>query len=188
MDYSLSDSSVSTWDSPWTEEARILEWVAISFSRGCSQPRDQTHVCLHLLHCRWLLFHWATWEAPPCGIIECIYEKKICIQVDLYSSNSCCSGVNCTRVCVCIHYIYQYTIGSISLENPNTLSNNSNTKLSVVRNIKKQMSWHSLHSTQSQVAPAQEIVGESCWTTFSESCSFSHDIYSFTVEHFLNSK
>ena len=27
--------------------ARILEWVAISFSRGCSQPRDWTHVsCL----------------------------------------------------------------------------------------------------------------------------------------------
>ena len=68
----------------------------------------------------------------------------------------------CVCVCVCIHYIYQYTIGSVSLENPNTLSNNSNTKLSVVRNIKKQMSGHSLHSTQSQVAPAQEIVGESC--------------------------
>ena len=29
--------------------ARILEWVAISFSRGSSPPRDQT---LSLLHCR----------------------------------------------------------------------------------------------------------------------------------------
>ena len=28
-------------------QARILEWVAISFSRGSSRPRDQTHVfCL----------------------------------------------------------------------------------------------------------------------------------------------
>ena len=28
-------------------QARILEWLAISFSRGSSQPRDQTHVsCL----------------------------------------------------------------------------------------------------------------------------------------------
>ena len=28
-------------------QARILEWVAISFSRGSSQPRDRTHVfCL----------------------------------------------------------------------------------------------------------------------------------------------
>ena len=25
-------------------EARILEWVALSFSRGSSQPRDQTQV------------------------------------------------------------------------------------------------------------------------------------------------
>ena len=25
-------------------QARILEWVAISFSRGSSQPRDQTQV------------------------------------------------------------------------------------------------------------------------------------------------
>ena len=25
-------------------QARILEWVAISFSRGSSQPRDRTHV------------------------------------------------------------------------------------------------------------------------------------------------
>ena len=25
-------------------QARVLEWVAISFSRGSSRPRDQTHV------------------------------------------------------------------------------------------------------------------------------------------------
>ena len=35
-------------------QARILEWVAISSSRGSSQPRDPTHVC-----CigRWVLYH-----------------------------------------------------------------------------------------------------------------------------------
>ena len=26
--------------------ARILEWVAISYSRGSSQPRDQTEICI----------------------------------------------------------------------------------------------------------------------------------------------
>ena len=26
-------------------EARILEWAAISFSRGSSLPRDRTHIC-----------------------------------------------------------------------------------------------------------------------------------------------
>ena len=41
-------------------QARILEWVAISFSRGSSRPRDWTHVsCTG----RRILYHWATWEA-----------------------------------------------------------------------------------------------------------------------------
>ena len=30
-------------------QVRILEWVAMSSSKGCSQPRDQTRL-LHLLH------------------------------------------------------------------------------------------------------------------------------------------
>ena len=34
-------------------QARILEWVAISFSWGSSQLRDQTHVCPH---CWWVLY------------------------------------------------------------------------------------------------------------------------------------
>ena len=39
MDYSLPDSSVHG-----ILQARILEWVAIPFCRGSSQPRDQTHI------------------------------------------------------------------------------------------------------------------------------------------------
>ena len=35
-------------------QARILEWVAMPFSRGSSQPRDQTW---GLLHCRQILYH-----------------------------------------------------------------------------------------------------------------------------------
>ena len=47
MDCSLSGSSVHR-----ISQARILEWVAISFSRGSSQPRDQTHIsCIG----RWIL-------------------------------------------------------------------------------------------------------------------------------------
>ena len=42
-------------------QARILEWVAISFSRGCSQSRDQTCIS-RLLHCRQILYNGATWE------------------------------------------------------------------------------------------------------------------------------
>ena len=38
---------------------RMLEWGAMSSSRGSSQPKDWTHVsCIG----RWILYHWATRE------------------------------------------------------------------------------------------------------------------------------
>ena len=36
-------------------QARILEWVAISYSRGSSQPRDRTHVSCVFCIDRWVL-------------------------------------------------------------------------------------------------------------------------------------
>ena len=42
-------------------QARILECVAIFFSRGSSRPRDWTCVCCT---CRQILYRWATREAP----------------------------------------------------------------------------------------------------------------------------
>ena len=40
-------------------QSRILEWVAISFSKGSSPPRDGIHIsCIG----RWILYHWATRE------------------------------------------------------------------------------------------------------------------------------
>ena len=50
MDYSLPVSSVHE-----IVQARILEWIAIPFSRGSSFPRD--HSNLGLLHCRQILYH-----------------------------------------------------------------------------------------------------------------------------------
>ena len=42
-------------------QARILEWVILSCSRGSAPFRDWTHIsCIG----RWILYHWATWEAP----------------------------------------------------------------------------------------------------------------------------
>ena len=41
-------------------QARILEWVVISFSRGSSWPRDWN--CISCID-RCILHHWATWEA-----------------------------------------------------------------------------------------------------------------------------
>ena len=42
-------------------QARILEWVAISFSRGSSQTGDSTWV---LLHCRLILYHLSHQGSP----------------------------------------------------------------------------------------------------------------------------
>ena len=39
-------------------QARLLEWVSISFSRGSSRPRDWT--CIFCIS-RWILYQWATW-------------------------------------------------------------------------------------------------------------------------------
>ena len=52
MDCSLSGSSV-----PEISQARILECVAISLSRGPSQPRDWTCVSSIGWHCRRILYH-----------------------------------------------------------------------------------------------------------------------------------
>ena len=59
MDYSPLGSSVHESFQP-----RILEWVAISFSRGSSQPRDWT--CISCIG-RWVPYHWATREVHNAG-------------------------------------------------------------------------------------------------------------------------
>ena len=71
MDCSLPGSSVHG-----IFQARILEWVAISSSRGSSQLRDQTHVsCIG----RQILYHWATWEAisPYIFVIRYNSNRKL---------------------------------------------------------------------------------------------------------------
>ena len=59
-------------------QARILEWVAISFSRGSSQPRDQTQVsCIAGRHFNF----WATREALCIYVSIYIYK---CIYLHIY--------------------------------------------------------------------------------------------------------
>ena len=81
---------------PWTvachtlfmelPKARILEWVAVSFSRGSSQPRRVgTRVsCISCLG-RWTLCHCTTWEAPYVCIHMKIYVllivQDVCVTV-----------------------------------------------------------------------------------------------------------
>ena len=54
MDCSPPGSSVHE-----ISQSRILEWVAVSSSRGSSRPRDRTHIsCIG----RQILYPWTTWE------------------------------------------------------------------------------------------------------------------------------
>ena len=58
MDCSQPDSCVHgiLW-------VRILEWIAISYSRGSSQPKDWTHVSCVSCIGRQILYYCTTWEA-----------------------------------------------------------------------------------------------------------------------------
>ena len=56
MDCTLPGSSIHE-----IFQARILEWVAISSSRGSSQSRDWT--CTSCIGWQ-ILYHWATWKDP----------------------------------------------------------------------------------------------------------------------------
>ena len=83
MDYSPPGSSVHGVLQTRTSvygvlQARILEWVAISFSRGFSWTKDGTHVfCIG----RWILYSESPWK-PPC----LNYETNI--ESDHFNSNS----------------------------------------------------------------------------------------------------
>ena len=66
MDSNLSGSSVHG-----ILQARVLEWVAIPFSRGSSQPRDHTQVsCIG----RQILYHLSHQGSPPWASTIC-YSK-----------------------------------------------------------------------------------------------------------------
>ena len=73
MDCSMPGPSVHG-----TSQARILEWVAIFFSRVSSQIRDWTYVsCIG----SWILYHWSTREAL------CHNLPNIFISMGTFSSN-----------------------------------------------------------------------------------------------------
>ena len=80
MDYSPPGSSVHG-----VFQARLLEWVAISFSRGSSWPRDWTWISCTSLIGRQILYHCTTWEAQDlqydlASPLLGIYPKEIKTQ------------------------------------------------------------------------------------------------------------
>ena len=76
MSISLSPPGSSVHD---IFQARILEWGAISFSRGSSRPRDRTCISCISLSSRRILDHCATWKAG-------LYHWPLVIALNLQSS------------------------------------------------------------------------------------------------------
>ena len=79
MDCSLLGSSVHG-----ISQARILKWVAISFSSGSSQPRDWTQSC----YCMWILYHWAPGK-PETWITYGEIEAKTGGEAMISSAKEC---------------------------------------------------------------------------------------------------
>ena len=52
---------------------RILEWIAYSFPRGSSWPRNQTG-SIWFLHSRWILYQLSYQRSPYIGIFICKYS------------------------------------------------------------------------------------------------------------------
>ena len=66
------NSSPQGFSGPGICQARIQEWVAISFSRRSSWPRDETHFsCID----KQILYHWVTWETHFIDYIPFIIIK-----------------------------------------------------------------------------------------------------------------
>ena len=67
----------------WNSPERILKWVAISFSRGSSQPRYWT--CVSYISClgRQILYHCITWKVQNRGLVQfsCLVCPTLCDPV-----------------------------------------------------------------------------------------------------------
>ena len=112
MDCNLSSSSVHG-----ISQARILEWVAISFSKGSSWPRGRT--CISCI-CRWILYYWTTWETQ--SDMNSVLFSKNCVpnftlpdcsrHTDMASS--LCSRF-LTELCFCLGNPPSYTWPYVSV-------------------------------------------------------------------------
>ena len=93
-------------------QARILEWVAVLFTRGSSQPRDQTHVSLRFSALVGRFFTTRiTWEALSPSIVhvsilfQIIFPMKLLQNIEqnflCYTVGPCWLSILNTAVCTC---------------------------------------------------------------------------------------
>ena len=82
-------------------QARVLDWVACSFSRGSSWPRDQTLAFCVSCISRPILYPWATRKAPGHGCV-CAKSLQWCLTLwdpmDYSFPASCVHGILQARI------------------------------------------------------------------------------------------
>ena len=66
-------------------QVRILEWVAMPSSRGSSWPMDWTHISCISYFGRWILYHWATWEAHRILVLSELTLRNFTFIILAYS-------------------------------------------------------------------------------------------------------
>ena len=86
-------------------QARLLKWVAISFSRGSFIPRDQTQVCY--IAGRFFTV-WATGEAcmsqkPHDSFFLCLIGRFMTLDKLLYLSKTCFINYNVNTIIIYNH-------------------------------------------------------------------------------------
>ena len=74
-------------------QARILEWVAIFYSRGSSWPRNWTCISCDFCIGRQILHHWVTWEA-----LQCNSQPQIYLDYYMYARSIVCVTVVCNAM------------------------------------------------------------------------------------------
>ena len=139
------DSSLWGFSVHGTSQARLMEQVVISFSRGSSQPKNRTNVsCIAggFLHCRWIylpLSYQASLKIPY--KTEHIYIC-VCVYVYMY-----------VCVCVCIYiYIYKERYKS--------------RVVSLVWSQYPDLSWEGLREAPWPMCLAEDNLGHPVWLPF----------------------
>ena len=84
-------------------QARVLEWVAISFSRGSSQPRDRTWVSCIVGRCFYRLSHQGRWNKLNKSIAKkCKFSLSLFLSLSLSLSIYIHTHTH-THTHICVH-------------------------------------------------------------------------------------